>query len=388
MTDTFGTSKPRHPTYNKGMRDIIAGDTTVSTVGDGPLGLRFRGYEVVELARHCVFEEVLYLFLHSDLPNKAELDQFCKEMWTMRRLPPSLKIVLEQIGKTANFFGVAREVSSFLGVIDAEKPDFSDQKQKAMRTVAIIGPAVMYWYHFANKGIRINEVTGPNDSVACNLVKLMNLTSDPDPFIVKSMDHMLCLLGDHDFSASAFTCRVAASSRTDYDSAISAALSAMKGPIHGGAYFEVSSYLKKLNTIEEADIFLDRTFNDKTVLFGFGHTINKKMTDPRTKFMLQMAEDLAKTSNGSMKAFNIAEHIRNRALKEKGLHPNVDFAFEVWSQQCGDRIVPELPWITFLIGRLGGLSAHIFDQRTNKTIIRPSSFYIGHGPRQINRQKL
>lgn len=361
-----------------GLKGVVAGDTSISSVGVQGMGLTYRGYTIENLAEKSNFEEVFYLLINGDLPSAAELAEFRRKLYAMRQLPEELKRILEYIKKDAHPMDICRTIASVMGMLEPEREDFSNQKECAMRLVALFGPAMLYWYHFANSGIRISENTGANDSTAENYMKLLLLTNKVDPDVVRAFDVSLILYAEHEFAASTFAARTAASTRADFYSAIVTGISTLKGNLHGGANEAVLQYLKGINSIDEANKYLNANFEKKNLIMGFGHRVYQK-GDPRHKLIKAWSERLTSKPFGNKKLHDIACHIENRMVTEKKIHPNLDFFAAMTYYQS--QIPVSLYTPIFVISRTSGWAAHIFEQRKNNKLIRPSSNYVGPQPK-------
>lgn len=375
-------NKPAATSGNKavaaGLKGVVAGETSISTVGVEGFGLTYRGYDIDELAEKSTFEEVFYLLLHKDLPTRAELKEFCKELYSMRTIPAELKKILEVIGKDAHPMDITRTITSVMGMLESEKADFSNQKRCAMRLVALMGPGMLYWYHFAHSGIRIEENTGANDSIAENYVKLLSLKNKVDPDVVRAFDVSLILYAEHEFAASTFAARITASTRADFYSGICSGICTLKGDLHGGANEAVLQYLKNIHSIEEADRYLNDKFKSKSLIMGFGHRVYQK-GDPRHRLIKAWSEKLSSKPFGNKKLHDIACHMEKRMVAEKKIHPNLDFFAALTYYQC--QIPVSLYTPIFVISRTSGWAAHIFEQRANNKLIRPGSSYVGPATR-------
>mmetsp|Transcript_35602 Transcript_35602/g.32078 ORF Transcript_35602/g.32078 Transcript_35602/m.32078 type:complete len:228 (-) Transcript_35602:211-894(-) len=218
---------------------------------------------------------------------------------------------------------VMRTISSFFGLIEPETKE-NDQMKIAIRLIAAFGPAILYWYHFANSGIRINAQTSENDTVAENFMKLMNLTDKADPTLVKAFDVSLILYAEHDFAASTFAARVTASTRADFYSCITTGIGTLRGPLHGGANEAAMEFLTPLKDVKHADQVVDECFANKKLIMGFGHRVYKN-GDPRNPIIKSYSKALTKGPYGKPKLFEISEHVENRMAKEKKMFPNLDF---------------------------------------------------------------
>ncbi len=216
-----------------GLDGIIAGESAISTVGLG-YGLNYRGYSIEDLAQNATFEEVAYLLLLGNLPTLPELQAFRHSIAEKRTLPPSLKTVLELMPACSHPMEVMRTIASFLGVIEPETTTHG-QLEISIRLIAIFGPAICYWHHFANSGKRIETNTDSGDSIAENFLLLLLLNPSPPPLLVRTVDVSLILYAEHDFNASTFSARVVVSTKSDIYSGIVAGIGALRGNLHGGA---------------------------------------------------------------------------------------------------------------------------------------------------------
>lgn len=357
-----------------GLKGIVAGNSQISSVGVKGMGLSYRGYTIEDLAEKSTYEEVLFLLLNGQLPSPAQFTEFKQKLYSLRTIPQELKRILEYIHKDAHPMDITRTIVSVMGMLESEAADFSNQKECVIRTVAVVGPAILYWYHFSNSGIRINENTGENDSTAENFMKLLTLKKTVDPKVVRAFDVSLILYAEHEFAASTFAARTTASTRADFHSCVTTGISTLKGNLHGGANEAVLQYLKNIKSIQQADDFLNTNFKNKKLIMGFGHRVYK-LGDPRHKLIKKWSENLTGSEHGNKALHDIACHIEGRVVGEKQIHPNLDFFAAMTYYQCGIPVLLYTP--IFVISRISGWSAHIFEQRANNKLIRPSSNYTG-----------
>lgn len=278
---------------NKGLAGVIAGDSEIATVGLGT-GLNYRGYNIEELAQKSTFEEVFYLLLFERLPMSDELKKFKRNIAQQRYLPMHLKQILEKLPANAHPMDVQRTVTSVMGTLEPEDGIEVTATSIAIRLVALLGPALLYWHHFHKSGLRLEGFTGPDDSVAENFMKLMILKfNEPlDPIIVKTIDISLILYAEHDFNASTFAARVTASTRADFYAAITSAIGTLRGPLHGGANEAAMEFLRQFNSVEEADQKLKEIFAKKGLIMGFGHRVYKN-GDPRNAIIKECSRQLS-----------------------------------------------------------------------------------------------
>lgn len=235
---------------SKGLAGIIAGESRISTVGLGS-GLNYRGYNINELAEKSSFEEVLFLLLNERLPTRKELNNYIEKIASLRIIPNKLKQILEILPKESNCMDLMRTITSVIGILEPESSENKD-KDITLRLIALYGPCLLYWYHFHNSDKRIEVYTGDKDTVAMNFMKLMK-GSNPSDLEVKTFDVSLILYAEHDFNASTFSSRVVVSTKSDFYSGITAAIGALRGPLHGGANEAAMEFLKDIPSVEEGE---------------------------------------------------------------------------------------------------------------------------------------
>lgn len=367
------------PKPKGGLEGIEAGESSIATVGISGRGLNYRGYTIEDLAHSSTFEEVAYLLLHGELPNQAEYKEFTSELWGMREVPKDLVKILEAIPKQAHPMDVMRTISSCMGLFEPETEDRSNQMQVVMRLIAVFGPALLYWYHFSQSGIRINLEVNPNDSIAQNFMKLLTLSNQVDPDVVRAVDVSLILYAEHDFAASTFAARITASTLADMHSAITTGISTLKGKLHGGANEAAMHFLKDIRSIEQADEVTQRMFNNKELIMGFGHRVYKK-GDPRHDLVKEWSKKLSTKEFGDQILFNVSDYIEKIMFEKKGMHPNLDYFAASTYHQCG---IPTFLFTPiFVISRSTGWAAHVLEQRSKNRLIRPISKYVGPGTRK------
>jgi 2-methylcitrate synthase len=327
------TSKPNEAAKsNEGLDGIVAGESAISTVGIG-LGLNYRGYNIVDLAKQCIFEEVIHLLLFGTLPTEQQLTALRERISKLRTLPLVLVRVLEALPRESNCMDVMRTISSVLGIVEPET-EKNDQISIALRLMAVFGPALNYWYHFSHNGRRIKTELLPSDTIALNFLKLYHQRDDIDPLIVKTFDASLILYAEHDFNASTFTARVTVSTRSDFYSGITSAIGTLRGPLHGGANEAAMKMLEELKSVEDSNAYLEGKWKAKELIMGFGHRIYKK-DDPRSNIIKEYSLALSKTKYGRPKFLEISQNIEARMIKEKQKWPNLDFYAASAYNQCG-----------------------------------------------------
>jgi 2-methylcitrate synthase len=361
-------------TVAKGLAGVIAGETAISTVGKEGIGLTYRGYAIEDLTEHGTFEEVAYLLLYGQLPTQAQLDRYRASLKAMRALPLPLRAVLERIPSDAHPMDVMRTGCSMLGTLEPEGPENS-QEHVANRLLASFPSLLLYWYQFQREGERIDTATD-EESIAGHFLRLLHGTT-PDPLQERVMDISLILYAEHEFNASTFVARIAASTLSDLYSAITAAIGTLKGPLHGGANEAAMEMIQQYKTPDEAEASVLGMLANKQKIMGFGHRVYR-ISDPRSDIIKRWAQELAKRTD-TMQLFTIFERVEQVMRREKGLFPNLDFYSALAYHLCG--IPTPLFTPIFVMSRTAGWSAHIFEQRADNKLIRPLAEYIGPAPR-------
>ena len=356
-----------------GLRGQSAGQTSLSTV-EQEGSLRYLGFSIEDLASHASFEEVAYLLLLGELPNKNNLEQFENELFKLRTMPDSLVKVVESIPAEAHPMEVVRTIISYMGVIEPEKT-FDDQLSISKRLLGVTTTAIVYWYKYSHEGVRIDQETGEK-SVAAHFLKLLR-QEDIQDLHKKTLDVSLTLYAEHEFNASTFTGRVCASTLSDLHSCLTAAVGSLRGPLHGGANEEAMKMLEEIDSVDEVKTFVDKKLENKEKIMGFGHAVYS-IKDPRSDIIKEYSSELSKDHKD--KKLHDSAVIMEAYLKEKkGLFPNTDFFHAPAYHYLG--IPTKLFTPLFAIARIVGWSAHAFEQRDNNRIIRPSADYIGPGDR-------
>ena len=359
-----------------GLRGQSAGQTSICTVGVSGSGLTYRGYDITDLANHTSFEEVAYLILYGKLPNQKELDSYASVLKTMRGLPSPLKQTLENIPASAHPMDVLRTGCSMLGNLEMET-SFDDQLEKANRMLAVFPSIVNYWYQYSHNNKRI-EVETDEDTIGGHFLHLLHGTK-PNELHTKVMGVSLILYAEHEFNASTFASRVCASTLSDIHSAITAAIGTLRGPLHGGANEAASDMISQWQTPDEAEKAILEMLATKQLIMGFGHAVYRE-SDPRNIIIKKWAEQLA-NEVGDKRLYPIAERVDAVMKREKGLFPNADFYHAPAYQFMN--IPTKLFTPIFVCSRVTGWCAHIFEQRSNNRIIRPSADYTGPGSQKV-----
>lgn len=356
-----------------GLAGVVAGESAICTVGLAGKGLNYRGYSISDLAEHASFEEVAYLLLYGKLPTQKELDAYTKKLVKLRGLPESLKTVLKMIPKNTHPMDVLRTGCSFLGTIEPEK-NFSEEHEIADRLLAIFPGMMCYWYayHFQNK-----EISGLTDepTVGGHFLTLLH-GKKPTALEADMMNVSLILYAEHEFNASTFAARVTAATLADFYSAIVSAIGTLRGPLHGGANEAAMELISHFKTPDEAETGLKNMLQNKDKIMGFGHRVYTT-NDPRSDVIKKWSFRLGEAKN-KLALYNISERIEEVMWTEKKLFPNLDFYSASAYHYCD---IPTFLFTPiFVMSRITGWAAHVFEQRANNKLIRPSSEYIGPEP--------
>lgn len=353
-----------------GLAGVIAGDTAICKCGAEDHSLIYRGYPIEELAEKCSFEEVVWLLLHTDLPNFNELEGIKSDLKSLRNLSPSLITFLEALPPTTHLMDALRSSVSALGHLHPENEE-SDPLIVAERAIASMSSMLLYWYRFHTKEKRIDLDTLEND-IAGHILYLIT-DKVPSQEHVRAMNISLILYAEHEFNASTFTVRTIASTLSDYYSAICGGIGALRGPLHGGANEEAMELIANYSTPEEAETGIIQKLANKELIMGFGHRVYT-VSDPRSAIIYKQAQKLAVTPE-QKQLLAIAETIEKVMRREKNLFPNLDFYSALVYHFMG--IPTHFFTPIFVMSRIAGWSAHFYEQRAHNKIIRPSSHYIG-----------
>ncbi|MCM8749889.1 citrate synthase [Thermomicrobiaceae bacterium CFH 74404] len=355
----------------RGLEGVIAGTTQLSSIIDGTL--TYHGIDIDELAEHALYEEVIFLFYHGRLPTRGELAEFQDQLAASRALPDGVLRLLQDAPSAAVPMDLLRTAVSALAFTE-ERPNATDRESSVAKGIRLVAqvPTIVATIGRLRRGLPPVIPPMEEHSTARSFLMVLH-DREPDDLEVTAMNRVLVLHADHEFNASTFAARVTAATLADMHAAITAAIAALKGPLHGGANAAVMQMLEEIGAPDRVEPYILEKLGRHERIMGFGHRVYKG-EDPRAKWLRDLSRQLGERA-GDLRWYELSTLIAEVMQREKGLHPNVDFyAASVYHYLGIDK---ELMTPVFAASRISGWTAHVLEQQADNRLIRPRAEYTG-----------